>query len=198
MFIALVYHEDVVLAFCGYVQQFFSADNGARRVVRVAHPVSCLASVSAFAAHGLASGHPACVGIFAECRHADQIDAAAGKFLVSESCRQVDGFGCSVGNHNLVRLYATFFSQSLFERVRFRLGIAAYYVHTAGQILFQTAEVGVRVDVRAEVRFHLHIIFIQVVSVSVNHRCRFAEFRKPVSCPRCGVSGRPVCRIVRL
>lgn len=188
VFIALVYHEDVVFAACCHVQQLFSCDNRSSRVVRIADPVSSPPFVSAVAAGGLASEHSACIGIFAECGCAYYVHAAPfAASGVGKHCRKVYCLGGTVGNHYLVAADSIFVCQCFFQRVWLRFWIAAYHVHAFGQVSFKTAQVGMRIYVGAEVRLHLQLIFIYVVAVSVNHRCCFEEFCKQVAYPRCGV-----------
>ena len=86
---------------------------------------------------------------------------------------EIDGFGGSGSDADIVRSDAEALSQSRFESVRLRLRVIADYGHTGGQMLLQRREVHMTIHVRAEISPDRPVEPVCVVSVSDNHRLPF-------------------------
>ena len=152
MLIALVYYENVVGPCVGGFEQAFGRPYCARRVVWVAQPVSLSSAYGAPVGRRSAPVHAAGVGIFAERRAAYNVCEAVAAEAFGQVMRYgVYGLSGAVCGRHLVCANPTFVGQGAFEPQRCRFGVAAYQVEPFGQVPFQRAEVGMLVDVRAEV-----------------------------------------------
>ena len=106
------------------------------------------------------------IGIFAECGHKHR------RRLRTESLgNQVNGFRRPVGDANLRSRKPVLPGNLLFERVGFRFGISGRHLQPLRQAAVKPRMIDPVVHIRTEVAYNPPGIFIQIVSVSLNHGC---------------------------